>query len=84
MNFGKEFDQRLRRLCEVNDDSREVAVEQEREYSGHCSECEPYYDTVSLVTVYDNEPGDPVGQVLGQRRFYNLEEFFEELKGVEL
>lgn len=84
MNFGEEFDVRLRRLCGVNDDTREVTVEQEQEWQGHCSECDPSVSTVTLVTVYDNEPGEKVGQVLGQRRFYDLEYFFEELRNVEL
>jgi len=84
MDFNEELDARLRRLCEVTDDTRQVEVGQELEWSGHCSECDPSASMVTTVTVYDNAPGEKVRQVLGNRWFYNAEELFEELKKVEI
>ena len=84
MMFNEELDQRLRRLCGINDDTRELVVDQELEWYGHCSECDPSASMVMTVTVYDNAVGEKVGQELGKRSFYNVAELFEELKEVEV
>lgn len=83
MSFQEEFDQRLRRVCGVTDDSMTVTYREDerREYSGYCSTC-AFEEIIKFieVTVW----ADNGRNVYATKRFDELGEMMRALDEVEL
>lgn len=90
-DFQKEFEQRLRRVCGITDDTKRVRYDEDLDqgYSSYCPECNPYdsYDYGASykieVTVYE-EKGTYKVITIAQRSFAGMAELMRALDAVEL
>lgn len=76
--FQEDMDKRLRRLCNVTDDSLRVTQDSKTIYGGYCESCW-YEDEVIEVVVYNED-----GSELASTQYYDLGDLMRELDEVEL
>jgi hypothetical protein len=76
-SFKEEYDKRLRRICNVTDDTLRVTEDSKTVYEGYCETCR-YSEEVIEINVWNGNT------VVTSRQFYDMGELIRAMDRVTL
>lgn len=76
-SFSEEYDQRLRRVCGITDDTLSVNEDSKTVYGGYCETC-AYEEQVIEITVLDGRTK------VASRQFYDMGELVRAMDEVTI